>query len=77
MPCASAGVLAACADEFRASLADDLNISGALGGLFRLVRETHSALDRGELPDDARDKLRATLDKMDAVLAVLQQDNKR
>ncbi len=42
------------AAEFRRGLGDDLNISGALGALFRLVRETHVALDKRELPQGSR-----------------------
>src|SRR5262245_28818442 len=36
--------------EIRDALADDLNVSGATGALFRLVREANAALDRKELP---------------------------
>ena len=56
--------------EFRESLADDLNISGAVGALFRLVREANAAMDRNELPAATRDTLTATLARMDSVLAV-------
>ncbi len=58
-------------DGFAASLGDDLNISGALGAVFRLVREAHVAMDRGELPSDSRDTLRAALGRFDTVLDVL------
>jgi cysteinyl-tRNA synthetase len=59
--------------EFRDSLGDDLNISGALGAVFRLVRETHVALDTGELPAESRAGLEAALSKMDGVLALLER----
>jgi cysteinyl-tRNA synthetase len=59
------------AAEFDDSLADDLNISGALGALFRVVREANAALDRGELPAETRNLLVETLSRMDSVLAVL------
>jgi cysteinyl-tRNA synthetase len=36
-------------EAFLTQLDDDLNISGALGELFKLVRELNGALDRGEL----------------------------
>ncbi len=36
-------------DAFGAALDDDLNVSGATGEVFRLVREANGALDRGEL----------------------------
>jgi cysteinyl-tRNA synthetase len=58
--------------EFGRSLADDLNISGALGAVFGLVREGHVAMDRGELPSASRDVLREALDRFDSVLDVFQ-----
>ncbi len=60
--------------EFAEALADDLNVSGALGALFRLVRESHAALDRGELPDGSRRVLRETLARLDGVLGVLARE---
>ena len=60
---------------FGEALAEDLNISGALGALFRLVRETHSCLDRGELPAGSREVLRAALLKIDSVLMVMGRDD--
>ncbi len=56
---------------FEAALADDLNISEALGALFRLVREAHVAMDRGELPAGSRATLVAALGRIDGVLGVL------
>jgi cysteinyl-tRNA synthetase len=42
-------------DRFALALDDDLNISGALGQLFEIVRESNLLLDRGELsPGHAR-----------------------
>jgi len=63
----------AAAREFREALADDLNVSGAFGALFRLVREMHSKMDRGELPSDSVAALRAALGSMDQVLAVMER----
>ncbi|MBZ5640481.1 MAG: cysteine--tRNA ligase [Acidobacteriia bacterium] len=57
--------------EFDDALAADLNVSGVLAALFRTVREGHSALDRGELPEVTRQALRGTLRKWDAVLGLL------
>ena len=37
--------------------ADDLNVSGATGALFRLVREANAALDRNELPAESAAEL--------------------
>jgi cysteinyl-tRNA synthetase len=62
--------VAQAAREFEEALFDDLNISGALGALFRLVRETHVALDRAELPADSRARLRQTLGRFDSVLGL-------
>jgi cysteinyl-tRNA synthetase len=59
--------------EFQDALEDDLNISGAIGALFRLVRESHQAMDRGELPLTSRAGLKAALGRMDEVLGVMEQ----
>ena len=59
--------------DFESSLGDDLNISGALGALFRLVRETHVALDKRELPGSSRDKMQKALGHFDAVLGVMER----
>ena len=59
--------------EFAASLADDLNVSMALGAVFRLVRDAHVAMDRGELPAGSREALRAALGRMDEVLGVIER----
>jgi cysteinyl-tRNA synthetase len=58
--------------EFRDGLADDLNVSGAQGALFRLVREANAALDRRELPSESAASLAGALSRADEVLAVLQ-----
>ena len=60
------------AGRFTDALADDLNISSALGALFRLVREAHVAMDRGELPAGSRNGLRRALARFDEVLGVLE-----
>jgi cysteinyl-tRNA synthetase len=53
--------------------ADDLNVSVAVAAVFRLVRETHAALDRRELPQDSRARVQEVLARMDTVLAVLER----
>ena len=63
--------VAAFADEFKAALEDDLNVSGAQGALFRLVREANAALDRKELPEGSAGVLRDALSRADRVLGVL------
>jgi cysteinyl-tRNA synthetase len=58
---------------FDRALADDLNVSEALGAVFRLARETHSALDRRELPAESRRLLGEELARMDRVLGVFER----
>jgi cysteinyl-tRNA synthetase len=58
-------------EEFRAALADDLNISGAVGAVFRMVRETNAALDRGEASAGEIAAARTALERFDGVLGVL------
>ncbi len=58
--------------EFRARLEDDLDVTGGVGAMFRLVRECHAAMDRGELPSDTRDLASAAFGEFDRVLAVLE-----
>ncbi len=57
--------------EVGAALADDLNVSGATGALFRLVREANSALDRNELPAESATELTGALSRFDAVFGVI------
>jgi cysteinyl-tRNA synthetase len=59
--------------EFEGALGDDLNVSGALGAVFRVVRETHVALDRRELPAASRERLVSVLARFDSVLALLER----
>jgi cysteinyl-tRNA synthetase len=54
----------------RESLARDLDVSGAVGALFRLVRETNAALDAERLPQESLADLRAALARFDGVFAV-------
>lgn len=60
--------LASHAEGFFAALDDDLNISGALGHLFDLIRESNSALDRGELKPSQAAQLLADWRRIDSVL---------
>jgi len=63
--------VAAIEAEVRAALGDDLNVSGATGGLFRLVREANAAMDRNELPTESAATLSAALALIDTVFGVL------
>lgn len=66
---AEATDLAAHAESFFTALDDDLNISGALGHLFDLIRESNSALDRGALSPSHSARLLAEWRRIDGVLA--------
>jgi cysteinyl-tRNA synthetase len=55
-------------EQFFAALDEDLNISGALGYLFDLIRESNSALDRGELEPGQAAQLLAEWRRIDSVL---------
>ena len=57
--------------EVRAAMGDDLNVSGAQGALFRLIREANAALDRNELPAGSATGLAETLSRFDAVFGVI------
>jgi cysteinyl-tRNA synthetase len=61
--------------EFRERLEDDLDVSGAIGSVFRLVRDCHAAMDRGELPAGTRDLATAAFGEFDRVLAVLERED--
>ena len=55
--------------EFFNALDDDLNISGAMGQLFDLIRESNSALDQGALTPAQAAQLLAGWERIDSVLA--------
>ena len=57
--------------EFRAMVGQDLNIPGALGVLFELVREVHAAIDQGEAGRADAAAIREVFDEADRVLGVL------
>jgi cysteinyl-tRNA synthetase len=58
---------------FFEALDEDLNISGAMGQLFDLIREANSALDQGELTAGSAASLHAAWQRINSVLA-LQRD---
>jgi len=61
--------------EFDAGLADDLNTALALAAIFDFVRDTNTAMDRGEFPQQEAPRAVAALEKFDAILAVLADDD--
>ena len=56
---------------FEAKLRDDLNVPGALGAVFELVRDVNGAIDRGELGTDDAALVRDAFDRFDDVLGVI------
>lgn len=57
--------------RFSAALADDLNISGALGALFIFVREANKVIEVGGLVEGDRASISKCLEELDQVLGVL------
>jgi cysteinyl-tRNA synthetase len=57
--------------EFRAMIGSDLNVPGALGIVFDLVREMHAAMDQGALGGGDAQAIREALEEFDRVLGVL------
>jgi cysteinyl-tRNA synthetase len=61
--------------DFDAGLADDLNTALALAAAFDLVRDANTAMDRGEFRQQDAPRLIAAMEKFDAILAVLTDDD--
>lgn len=57
--------------DFDAGLADDLNTAFSLAAVFDLVREGNTAMDRGEFMQQDAPRVVAAMEKFDAILAVL------
>ncbi len=57
-------------DRFEQAMDDDLNISGALGQLFEIVRESNLLLDKGELSPAHARQLLGWWNRINATLAV-------
>jgi cysteinyl-tRNA synthetase len=62
-------------DDFDAGLADDLNTAVALAAVFDLVRDANTAMDRGEFRQQDAPRLVTAMEKFDAILAVLVDDD--
>jgi cysteinyl-tRNA synthetase len=58
-------------EAFRARIADDLNVPGALGAVFELVRDMHAAMDHGQVGEPDARAIDAAFDEFDRVLGVL------
>jgi cysteinyl-tRNA synthetase len=61
--------------EFASGLEDDLNTAQALAAVFDLVREVHTAIDRGEFRQDDFPCVRAALEGFDGIFSVLRDDD--
>jgi cysteinyl-tRNA synthetase len=57
--------------EFRSMIAADLNVPGALGVVFDLVREMNAAIDEGRVGESDAARIRETFAGFDRVLGVL------
>ena len=60
-------------DGFRAAMDDDLNVSGALGALFELVRDLNKRVDARTFSTSDAQRAAAALRDFDRVLAVLEE----
>jgi cysteinyl-tRNA synthetase len=63
------------ADSVTAALSDDLNTAEAHGAIFDMLRKANTALDASEVKQDDSQALLATLDRFDAIFAVLKDDD--
>jgi cysteinyl-tRNA synthetase len=57
--------------EFRELIGQDLNVPGALGTIFELVREMHAAMDHHDVGRADAEEIRQVMDEVDRVLGVL------
>jgi cysteinyl-tRNA synthetase len=57
--------------DFRALIADDLNVPGAQGVMFELLRDVNAAIDRGDVTAAGAAAVRAVFDEFDKVLGVM------
>ena len=68
---AIAARLAVAEADFRGHIAQDLNVPGALGVLFDLVREINAAIDQGDVGQTDAAAILAAIERCDQVLGVL------
>jgi cysteinyl-tRNA synthetase len=61
--------------DFDAGLADDINTAIALAAVFDLVRDINTAMDRGTFLQQDAPRAVAAMEKFDAVLALLADDD--
>jgi cysteinyl-tRNA synthetase len=61
--------------DFDAGLADDINTAMALAAVFDLVRDLNTSMDRGEFLQQDAPRALAAMEKFDAVLALVEDDD--
>ena len=61
-------------ERFEEGLDDDLNIAGALGAIFEMVREVNRSIANGQLSAAAAEQVAALMQRFDAVLGILGDD---
>jgi cysteinyl-tRNA synthetase len=61
--------------EFDAGLADDINTAIALAAVFDLARDVNTSMDRGDFLQQDAPRTLAALEKFDAVLALIEDDD--
>jgi len=61
--------------DFDAGLADDVNTAVALAAIFELVRDVNTAMDGGAFLQQDAPRVLAAMEKFDAILAVLTDDD--
>lgn len=67
-------LLAETQQRFEAALDDDLNMAGALGALFEMVREVNRAITQNQLSAAAAQQVAALMQRFDTVLGLLAAD---
>jgi cysteinyl-tRNA synthetase len=73
--CDVQAVLQQTQERFEAALDDDLNISGALGAIFELVRTVNRAIDQQQLSTADAQQVIAQMRRFDTVLGLLEPDD--
>ena len=61
-------------EAFTSAMDDDLNISGAMGSLFDLIRWANREMDRGAVGKAGASELRSFFEEIDAVLGILPEE---
>src|ERR1700733_3916506 len=61
--------------DFDAGLADDINTAVALAAVFDLVRDINTSMDRGDFLQQDAPRTLAAMEKFDAVLALIEDDD--